>query len=156
MSTEDIEASPNKVYKDTLKYKVKEKALKDLNEMKNKHVKVKMIDHETLEMAEYLKSEVMTNTEAKFLFAIRTKMLDVKSNFSHYYGNDLSCALCDNEDTQEHLLECHMLEKHELVDEFPNYINIYSHNVDMQIKMCLLLKSKWEMRRKLESMLNEI
>ena len=33
-------------------------------------------------------------------------MIDVRTNFKTHYGQDLTCRLCPEEDTQPHLLVC--------------------------------------------------
>ena len=72
---------------DTLRY---------LNELKEKHTKVLHISQNVLNMADYLTPNGITNSEAKFLFNARTRMLDVKSNFPGKHSDTL-CPLCDEE-----------------------------------------------------------
>ena len=62
--------------------------------------------HKVQDMADYLRPNQIVNTEAKFVFMLRSRMMDVRMN---YYGQhaDTLCPLCDSErDTQEHLLVC--------------------------------------------------
>ena len=115
-----------------------------------------MFNHNELVMAEYFSNNLLSNDETKFLFTLRTKMLDVKANYGHFYGNEKSCPLCDEEDTQEHILKCHMLNKHELVTLVANHSDIYSECTDTQIKMCLMIKGKWQQRKIIEALLDEI
>ena len=83
--------------------------LKYLNSVKAKHSKVLHISHSALEMADYLKPNGITNTEARFLFSIRCRMLDVRVNYEGQHSDTL-CPLCaEEEDSQHHLLVCQVL-----------------------------------------------
>ena len=73
-------------------------ALEYLNAIKAKHSKVLNIPHTTLEMQSYLKPSQITIIEAKFIFLVRTRMLDVKTNFTNKY-NDVKYPNCMEEDT---------------------------------------------------------
>ena len=60
----------------------------------------------------YLKENTLTKVDAQLLFKLRSKMLDLKSNFRNMYNGDLTCRTCsDNnvEENKEHLLICKSL-----------------------------------------------
>ena len=81
------------------------------------------------------------------LFKLRSKMLNVKSNFSHkYQDNDmlLLCQQCtDNSlETQEHVIVCDGLKEKVNV----NYSDLFSQNLD-KVKSALIgYMSAWNQR----------
>ena len=64
-----------------------------------KHKKVKKNIHTKLKMAEYLESNNLNinQNEAKTLFQLKLKMVDVKANFPSGLNYDIDCTLCDHE-----------------------------------------------------------
>ena len=60
-------------------------------------------------MQSYLISSELSISQKKMLFILHTKMLKIKSNFSAFHGDILTCSLCedpDSEETELHLLSC--------------------------------------------------
>ena len=125
---------------DTLRY---------LNELKEKHTKVLHISQNVLNMADYLTPNGITNSEAKFLFNARTRMLDVKSNFPGKHSDTL-CPLCDEErDTQEHLLMCKELAlAGAVVTNLPNYEHLFEEGLNAKVYIASILKEKLSLRKK--------
>ena len=72
---------------------------------------MKDIHYDTLETQQYMKSQLFTNEEVNLLFAIRSRMIDCKSNFkSKYNKDDLTCRICHKaEENQFHILHCKVL-----------------------------------------------
>ena len=74
--------------------------------------KAKDLRYSELKMQEYLKSEHLSNDEAKVMVALRSKCLKgIKGNFKHMHKVCQHCPLQCNieepqEDSQEHLLKC--------------------------------------------------
>ena len=92
--------------------KVKEAALKFLNDIKKRHSKVKNISYSSLQPQEYIKSEIFSNEELETLFALRSKMTRLKGHFTgpHPNKDDILCSHgCDAVETIEHLLSCKYL-----------------------------------------------
>ena len=57
---------------------------------------------------------VLHKNDCQLLFKLRSMMLDVKSNFSGYYENDMSCRTCKIKEmieNEQHLLECKMFKE---------------------------------------------
>ena len=130
---------------------VRHKALYDLLKLKNTHSKVKHINYSELEMQVYLKSELMSNHEAKFLFHSRSRMLPVKSNYGNSFTDNF-CPLCKKnlEDTQTHLLVCDSLnDQNVLATNVPQYDHLFSSKVEDQVVIVKILKKKLEKRKKL-------
>ena len=143
MKKEDLQ----KIIKDACKIS----ALEYLNKVKSKHSKVLHIPHSTLDMQPYLKPNHITIMEAKFIFSVRTRMLDVKTNFKNKY-NDLKCPNCMEEDSQSHLLSCDkIVSQSEIVTEIPKYENIFGTNLDEILKVTRILSKNFKERNNLKS-----
>ena len=86
-------------------------ALSHLN-LKNKS-KVQDILYTKLSPQPYIVSGELGDEHKQMLFALRSKMLRVKSNFSGLYKNDDQCSLgCKSVENQMHLIECkYLIEK---------------------------------------------
>ena len=54
------------------------------------HSKVKNLDYDKLDTQDYIKSELFSNEHVELLFALRSKMVNVKANFSSKY-RDMNC-----------------------------------------------------------------
>ena len=101
-----------------------EKSLKIFNEINNNSV---------MKRAGYLKENMFSKSDCQLLFMLRSMMLDVKSNFSNLYQNDLSCRTCSDEgvvENEQHLLQCKML-KSELSDPEVKFEFVFQ-NLDKQ------------------------
>ena len=55
-------------------------------------------------MQSYLTSDEMTTDEKQILFQFRTITYPCKTNYRTHYAADLSCSICKEEDTPQHLL----------------------------------------------------
>ena len=117
---DNVKTTGVETFKKQIKNKVKEAALKYLQEKQKTHNKVKHIEYNKLETQKYLTSPLFTNIETSLLYGLRTKTnRTFRANFSNLYGGKIECPLkCwdpkQNEpapaDTQEHLLICKKLE----------------------------------------------
>ena len=129
---------------------VKKKAFEDLVKIKNKHSKVKDIEFSNFKMQGYLKSKLLSNQEAKFLFHSRCRMLPVRCNYGSSY-TEHCCPMCNNlEDSQSHLLLCEALEDQNVIaSKVPEYYHLFSSNIEDQAVLVKILKKKLEKRKKL-------
>ena len=86
---------------------IEKKCLEYLIAEKNKKRKVKHIDFKKLEIQEYLLPSLLSMSQAKHIFLLRTRMLDTKDNYPNKYQDD-HCPICDNgaKDSQEHVMFC--------------------------------------------------
>ena len=91
--------------KENVKKACEKKALEFLNKKKEGHSKVLHLSHPKWEP--YLKPNQMVSIdEAKFIFLLRTKMLDIKTKYRNKYS-DVICPICKSaDDEQAHLLAC--------------------------------------------------
>ena len=63
-------------------------------------------------MQSYLCDERFSRQEIQLLFALRTRMVNVKTNFRNLYENELECHTCEDDESIEdenHLLVCESL-----------------------------------------------
>ena len=148
LSIDDIENMPRTSFKNLVKNTVTNEALKYLNDEKKSHSKVSHIVHKHLEMEKYLKPCEINIQEAKFLFTIRARMLDVKGNFRNKYS-DVICPCCKvEEDLQKHLLTCNsLMTDGVIVDSLSNYNDIFSDNLSRQVEICRMMKKRFEKRK---------
>ena len=82
-------------------------AFKYLSNKQQKHSKVREIMYPKLQTQPYIVNPFFKNDEVNLLYALRSRMVNVKANFSSKYGNNLICPLCEGSvDDQQHVLEC--------------------------------------------------
>ena len=149
MSMKDIENSNEESFRSMIRMKIEEIALDHLNKLKMKHSKVLHITHPRLEMQEYLKANDHNVQESKFLFALRSRMVDVRANYREKYFVTI-CPCCHlEEDSQEHLLICYKLEENRsIVRTSPNYQDLFCSDVTKQLNISRILRTKFLMRKK--------
>ena len=105
----DIKAMPKSTFRNLVKKQTNKNGLEYLNQEKEKHSKVAHISHSCLEIQNYLELQKLSVQEAKFLFALRSRMLEVKGNYRGKH-KDIICPCCKlEEDHQHHLLVCSKL-----------------------------------------------
>ena len=98
-------------------------------------------------MQSYLKSNIFYLEESKMLFKLRSRMLNVKSNFSSMYKDNMNCRLCKKvEENQEHILKCEFLTNDNENHEDVKYTNIFSTNNDEMKEVVRILIEKWKER----------
>ena len=85
-------------------------------------------------MKEYLSSEKLNLDEKRLLFQLRTRMVEVRTNYKNKHGDNLNCTLCQSqsEESQEHLLVCPGLAEIP-VNPSVKYQNIFG-NLDGQVE----------------------
>ena len=139
-SDEEISEMSQTRFKKIVEKKLHESALKYLKDLANKHSKSTLISEEKFGKKAYLKDRRFSKEDCQLLFALKTKMIDCKSNFSHLYEeDDMSCRLCTDENSYEdedHLLVCKTVntEQYDVT-----YSDVYS-NVNKQYKVTQVYK----------------
>ena len=100
-------------------------------------------------MSDYLKPNGVVNSEAKFLFTLRSRMLEVRTNYPGRH-TDTQCPLCEDEsDTQEHLLVCRELATNgAVVMNLPNYEHLFGEDLETKVNISRLLKEKFTQTEK--------
>ena len=108
--------------KKILKLNARTAAFKMLKEMQSTHKKVKSIKYEAYEMQSYLSSENISHGEAQTLTAFRSQCTKgIRLNFRKMYQNlecPLNCSDLNYPDSQEHILQCKMINPHMLNVQF--------------------------------------
>ena len=148
LTMEEIAGTSKLRFKEIIKNKVEMKALQYLTKLKDSHSKVKNIKHENMKLQPYLLSENknLTINEKKFIFAARTRMLDLKGNFKTGMS-DRKCCKCEaTEETQQHLLDCTALGDNSLVLGSPRYDDLFRADTStigkiLQYKFKLLVQT---------------
>ena len=97
--------------KEALKTEVKKMAyaaaFKYLTNKQQQHSKVHGVKYKKLQTQAYILSPLFKNTEVNLLHALRSRMINVKANFSSKYRLSLLCPVCESAvDEQQHILEC--------------------------------------------------
>ena len=130
-------------------------------EEKLKHKKIKKLNHESLEMSENPEpnSQRKKLNDAQLLFQLRTKMVQVKANYSSKYREDLNCILCEKEgrfkkDTQKHIMKCPTIRKEIIEQEAVHYEDLNSDILNEQIDMVKRFRKMFEVRKKLIETVN--
>ena len=149
MEIDDIEKMTKNKFRNLVKKKTLEKALQHLNQVKAKHSKVLHLTHTKLEMQKYLEENEMSIHECKFLFSLRSRMIDVKTNYREKHS-DTMCPCCEEtEDSQQHLLSCSKIESDgEIVSSVPDYQDLFGSNLSKQVNMSRILKNRFGKRKK--------
>ena len=97
-------------FRTIVKESVKEQGRLYLTDLMSKHSKSKGLICR-MEMQPYLKCKSLSLLEKQLLFKFRTYTYACKANFRSKFQANLKCIDCNQEDTQEHLLNCKILEK---------------------------------------------
>ena len=94
-------------------------AVKYLNNLAEPHSKSDLIVTDTFEKKLYFSDRRFSKEDVQLLFALRTRMIDCKTNFRMQFNNDLSCRICkidDSEENEEHILVCPILNDTQTAD----------------------------------------
>ena len=112
-------------------------------------LKIMYVNHKKFEFQSYLNHSVLDIHEAKLMFQLRSRMVDVKTNYSNRYDDTL-CPVCKVEnDTQEHVFKCTKLlqSKCILVASDILYTDIFISDVKKQIAALRMFSSLWTERK---------
>ena len=104
-------------FKSLVNKKVNSFAFDYLKEKAQSHKKSEKIleniqKRSVFERQSYLRENMLHKSDSQLLFKLRTRMLDVKSNFLNYYNNNVTCRTCgvpDSIENEQHLLKCENL-----------------------------------------------
>ena len=99
---------------------------------------------------------MFSNTDVNTLFALRSRMIECKVNFKNkHQNNNLKCQFCntENDDSQEHMLDCIELGKKlkgkSITKEKIEYKDLFE-NVLKQKQVTQIYIELLEIRKKLE------
>ena len=104
--------------------------------------------YDKLEMKPYFKSQNLYVKEVRNIFKFRTRMSDVKINFSSQYEN-LNCSLgCDKIESQEHIINCDKIGSNLNIDDVV-YQDIFSNDIQKLKNIAKKLSSALEAKNKI-------
>ena len=155
LDVSDVENLPVATYQRLVKESALNQALKYLNGLKVKEnqltSKTSHIQHRKIGMTSYLQPNQISIQEAKYLFTLRSRMLDIKCNYRGK-SSDILCPSCKQEDdTQQHLLVCSSLNIDGVVaGSLPDYNDLFSENLSKQVQLSSILKAFYHERIKLK------
>ena len=92
--------------------------------------------------ATYLRANFLLKSDCQLLFELRSRMLDVKTNFSNLYDNDTSCRTCtlvSAVEDEDHLLHCDGLISENL-DKTVKFDFVYE-DIDQQLRALQVFKA---------------
>ena len=129
--------------------KIDEKCFEYLICEKNKKNKVKHIKYEKHEIQKFLLPVKISNMQAKEIFVLRNRMMETKDNYQNQF-QDALCPLCDDGctlDSQEHVMTCPAIVHQCLVTENLKYENLFSDDVNKQLKISSILFENFKKRK---------
>ena len=139
-----------------IKRKVEANALQDLENIKSKHSKVKMIKHPTLKLQNYLKPNKLNikREHSQLIFKLRCQVTDIKENMKNFYDMH-ACGACGLEnENQKHVLQCNIIQKHNVEDIKTNnveYEEIQNENAENQLKIAKHFQINMKILKKIEN-----
>ena len=104
LTDEEISAMSKNKFKTVIDKKINTFAFQHLKQKAESHSKsLKILDEikdKTIAKRKtYLKENILQKNDCQLLFKLRSRMLDVKTNFEKLYNKDLSCRTCRKADT---------------------------------------------------------
>ena len=141
---EDIQKMSKQKWKTIVKESIRNKALKYLENLKQKHSKVKTLEHKILKMQAYfLPNELnVSKEEIQLIFQLRCRVTRLKMNLKGLYDT-YECQVCMNDDeSQEHINKCTEIWRVRNVkfDEIPDYENIMNGSVKQKLEISRIFK----------------
>ena len=154
VTIEQIKLMKKSMYMRMLKTSIEKKALMELQNRKSNHSKVSHLQHFGIKMQKYLlpNNLKMTQEECQLIFKLRCRVTEVKTNMKGSYEN-FQCDLCNNEEeTQEHILDCMKIVSMRNEKDVINKLEkIYNGKVREQINVARVFKENMNIRKKILS-----
>ena len=151
-SDDEISQMSKNMFKTYVDEKIKNKAVKYLEKLGEKHSKTTDLLNGKFEKKKYFSDRRFTKEDIQILFALSTKMLDCKNNFKNQFENNLKCRLCEDTNSvenEEHLLHCIAIQNEDLNITFSD---VYG-DVDKQYKATQVFKKILRKRKVLIDLL---
>ena len=148
----DIQAMNKTKWKNIVKLHIREKSLQNLQEIKQKHSKVKELKHVKLEMQKYLLPNKYESSkeDIQSIFKIRSRVLDLKMNLKGIYDT-YECEVClKEEESQKHIYECTEIWKIREInhENIPKYENILNGDVLEMIEVAKIIQANMKIQEK--------
>ena len=119
MTMEDIKIMKKISFMKMVKEKNRIKSFEKLTKEKQSHSKVMKIEHTLIKIQKYLQPNLMkmTREDAQLIFHLRCRVTEAKVNLKGKY-DDLECGACGLvEESQQHIVECKVLNNNKLSEE---------------------------------------
>ena len=103
---------------------------------KESHSKVRKIEHHAIKVQKYLQPYQiqMSKEEAQLIFQLRCRVTEAKINLRGKYDN-LECGACGfEEETQQHIMKCKVLNKTKEEEDI-DYEKLYNGTVTEKLKI---------------------
>ena len=153
LSEGSIKSLKKDAFKRLIKKKLFEKSSEFLLNLKNKENRSKSKNLMSFNLQSYLQTDRLTTRQKKLLFSLRTRSVDVKTNYRNMYQFNMQCRLCEKyEDSERHYLECEkILNNIEFNSDLTNikYEDIFSTDIQEQINVTKIFDQIFKLRRKL-------
>ena len=143
LSDEEISKTKKSKYEKLVEEAVRKKTICDLNKVAENHSKSEHLMKANLKREQYLVDPRFSRGDAELLFKLRTRMVDVKNNFSKKYQGDLSCRTCNINvviESQEHILKCDGLKEKVKVPDTILYSDLFK-TVEKQLEALKAFKA---------------
>ena len=147
---EEIKLMSIENFKAKVKTAVSQAAFLYLSCEKAKLSKIMDVPHTAFKLQNYLQPMALDVQDSKLLFQLRSRMVEVKTNFRNKYS-DLSCPVCKlTLDTQQHVIECPdlVLRSNIVVSNNVKYSHIFSDDIEKQTAVLQIFKQFWSERKK--------
>ena len=95
LTDEEISKMKESKFKNIVNTAAIKMALSNLNTTADGHSKSRILIKSKLEREKYFDDQRFSRSDVELLFKLRTRMVDVKNNFSNKYGTDIACRLCN-------------------------------------------------------------
>ena len=145
-SDEQISQMSKEKFRQIVKKKIETHAIKYLNTLAENHSKSEKIVNYQFKKREYFSDRRFSKEDIHILFALRTNMLDCKSNFQNQHEDDLSCRICKDSNVledEDHLLACKVLNDQKYSVQFDD---VYK-DVDKQYEVVQVFKKVMRKRK---------
>ena len=106
---------------------------------------MKNIKHENIKMQKYLQANTckITQGEAQLIFKLRCRTINVKRNLKGMYDN-LDCTACgEEEETQEHIIQCKKLSKNKENNDV-KYEKLFNGTVGEKLIIAKIFKENYD------------
>ena len=139
ISEDSIKKMKKGKFKKYLKEKLRKKAVQFLMKKKEGHSKTENLNDFNLQ--NYLKSRELSTKQKKLLFSLRSRSVNVKTNYKNKFKFNMNCSICQLDSTEEsekHLLQCSEIVKKidteiNLIDA--KYDDIFSESMEDQVQI---------------------
>ena len=140
LTDDEISRMKESEFKNIVNIAATKMTLLNLNKTADSHSKSRILIKSKLERENYFDDQRFSRSDVELLFKLRTRMVDLKSNFSNKYGTDIACRLCQVQvECQEHILKCEALKAKVEIAPHVVYEDIFK-NVDKQLEAVQVFK----------------